>query len=101
MTATPSASTACAAMVKAGLFSTMATSVVNLALDEAELRQRQRHHDGHQHDRLNRRSAEVERFEAVLEHLVDQDRGGGAWTAASGGVNDSERIEGRVSDVDD
>src|SRR6266849_9293362 len=100
-TATPRASTACAAMVKAGLFSTMRTSVVNLALDEAELRQRQRYHDGHQHHRLNRRSAEIKRFEPVLEHLVDQDRGGVARTAGGRGVNDSERIEERVDDVDD
>src|SRR5215475_10717172 len=101
MTATPSASSVCAAMVKAGLFSTMATSVMDAALDESELRQRQRYHDRHQHHRLDRRSAEIERFEPVLEHLVDQDRGGGARTAAGRGVNDSERIEERIDDVDD
>src|SRR5215813_9381361 len=101
MRATPSASIACAATVKTGLFSTMATSVVNPALDEAELHERQRHHNGQQHDRLNRRSAEIERFEPIPEHLVDQDRGGCARAAAGGGVNDAERIEERVDDVDD
>src|SRR5216684_2767126 len=45
--------------------------------------------------------AAMERFEPVLEHLIDQDRGGGPWTAAGRGVDDSERIEERVDDVDD
>jgi len=42
---------------------------VNVALDEAELRQRQHYYDRHQHDRLNRRSAEIERFRTLLAAL--------------------------------
>ena len=51
---------------------------MHLALDEAELNERERDDDGHQHDRLHRRAAEIERLEAVLVNLVDQDRGRGA-----------------------
>jgi hypothetical protein len=48
-------------------------SVVHLLLDEAELDDGERDDDRHQHHRLRRRAAEVERLEAVVVDLVDED----------------------------
>ena len=48
-------------------------SVLDLALDIAELHDGERDDDDHQHHRLRVRAAEVESLEAVGEDLVDED----------------------------
>src|SRR5690606_17476580 len=47
--------------------------VLHAAFDVAELGDGEGDHDGHEDHRLRRRAAEVEAFDAVAEHLVDQD----------------------------
>ncbi len=49
---------------------------------------------------MRRRAAQVERLHAVLVDLEDQDRGGLHRTAAGRGIDDRERVEKRVDDVD-
>ena len=74
---------------------------MNLLLDVAKLERGQRHHDHHQDHRLRRRAAEIGADLAVLKHLVDQRLRGAVGAAAGRGVDDAERVEEHVGDVDD
>ena len=53
------------------------------------------------HDRLRRRTPEVEALEAVGVDLVDEDLRSLPRPAAGCGVDDAERVEERKDDVDD
>src|SRR5512135_2735236 len=74
--------------VSQGRFSIIVGALVlHLALDEAELHHGERNHDDHQDHRLRRRAAQVEALEAVVEHLVHQDRGRSGRAACGGGID--------------
>src|SRR5215471_14375837 len=75
--------------------------VMHPALDKAELDRGQRDDDRHQHRRLRRRAAEVEPDDAVVPDLVDEDFGRLRRAALGYVVDDAERVEKRVDDVDD
>src|SRR5215831_6580631 len=77
-TTTPITRTRCATKSPMGRFSTMPLpgcliSVLDLALDVAELHDRERGHHEHEDHRLRRRAAQVRGLHAVVVHLVDQD----------------------------
>src|SRR4051812_29182706 len=80
----PQTSSRCEKKVRAGRRSIMRfcrgrrwmpSLVLHLLLHEAELDDRQGDHDGHEDDRLRRRAVDVQRLEAVVVDLVDQDGG--------------------------
>src|SRR5262245_45372064 len=101
---TPSTSVRCEIAVAMGRFSIIwggVRLVVNPLLDVAELDDRERHQDAHQHHRLRGRGAEVERLEAVEVHLVDEDRRVLARAAPRGRIDDREGLDEDVDDVDD
>src|SRR4029453_3134421 len=79
--------------------SSWCSSVLDLALDVAELDDRQRDDDHHQDDRLRGRASEIETLEAVRIDLVHEDFGRLCGPAARRGVDDPERIEERINDV--
>src|SRR5712664_41364 len=94
----PAISAACENTVSQGRFSTI--SVLDLPLDEAELRHGQRDDDHHQHYRLRRGAAKVRRLHTVVVDLVDQDLRCARRAALRDGVDDAESLEERVHDVD-
>src|ERR1700681_1174707 len=99
--ATPAISTRWLTIDPSGRFSTMTRSVLDLALDEAELGDRERDDNRHQDHRLRGGAAEVERLHAVLIDLEHEDGGGLHRTAVGRGIADREGVEKRVDDVDD
>jgi len=66
---------------------------IDLALDVAELSDRQRDDDRHQHDRLGGRPTEVESLDAVAIHLEHQDLRRLSRPAFGRGVDDREGFE--------
>src|SRR4051812_1564166 len=93
--AAPSTRTRCEKKVSTGRFST-SISVLHFLLDEAELDDRERHHDQHQHHGLRGRSIDVERLEAVVVKLVDEDRRLLARAAVRGRIDDGKGLEESV-----
>src|SRR5712692_7656379 len=85
----------------AGMTRIARSCVMHPALDEAELDRGQPDDDRHQYDRLRRRAAEVEADDAVVPDLVDEDLGRLCRTALGYVVDDPERVEKRIDDVDD
>src|SRR5271170_914474 len=86
-------------MVNNGRRSTMA-SVLDLAFDEAELEQRKRYDDHHQNDRLRGGAAQVQPLLPILVDLENEDHRRLHRTPVGGGVDDRERVEKRVDQVD-
>src|SRR5450432_1688542 len=76
-------------------------SVVHFLLDEAELDDGERDDDRHQHHRLRRRATEVERLEAIVVDLVDEDRRVLARASFGRRIDDAEGVEEGVDNVDD
>src|ERR1700682_1369892 len=95
----PAISTACENTVSQGRFSTI--SVLDFPLDEAKLRDGERHDDQHQDHRLGGRAAKVRRLHPVVIALVDQDLRGACRAALRDGVDDAESLEERINDIDD
>ncbi|KZS01422.1 Uncharacterized protein APZ42_001930, partial [Daphnia magna] len=77
-----------------------AGSVLDFFLDKTELHHRQRHHDQHQDHRLRGRAAHVQRLEAVVVNLVNQNGRVFAGTALGGGVDDAEGVKKGINHVD-
>src|SRR5713101_1287801 len=85
----------------AGMTKSGCSCVMHPALDKAELDRGQPDDDRHQDDRLRRRAAEIEADDAVVPDLVDEDLGRLRRTALGHVVDDPERVEKRIDDVDD
>src|SRR5262245_3838157 len=98
-TATPRIRTMWLNIVSQGRFSTIGPSIVNPPLDVAEL------HDGQGDDdedgRLCGRDAEILATETVLVDLEDQDLGRLTRPALGERIDDAERVEEGIDDVDD
>src|SRR5256885_3492373 len=74
---------------------------MNSALDKAELDRGQSDDDCHQYDGLRRRAAEIEPDHAVVPDLVDKDFGRLGGAPLRHVMDDPERVEERVDDIDD
>src|SRR5689334_21565244 len=78
-----------------------ALGIMNSAFDKAELDRGQPDDDCHQYDGLRRRAAEIEPDHAVVPDFIDKNLGRLRRAALRHVVNDPERVEERVDDVDD
>src|SRR5712692_1600924 len=97
---TPSTRTACAANVSQGRFSTICSlSIMHPALDEAELEDREGDYDCHEHHRLRRRAAEIERAETIVVDLEHENFRCLGRAALRHGMDDPEGLEEGVDDV--
>src|ERR1700687_269183 len=98
----PAISTACGTQaLRRAVTMTRRSCVMHPALDEAELDRGQPDDDRHEDDLLCRRAAEVEADNAVVPDLVDEDFGRLCRAALGHVVDDPERVEKCIDDVDD